>query len=44
MVPGYACGGIMGINTSKPDYSAFGKFILNNLPQGGVANMVPRIV
>lgn len=44
MVPGYAGGGIMGINTSKPDYSAFGKFILNNLPQGGVANMVPRIV
>jgi hypothetical protein len=44
MVPGYAGGGIMGIDTSKPDYSAFGRFILGNLPQGGVGNMARGIV
>ena len=44
MVPRYAGGGITGINTSKPDYSAFGRFILGNLPQGGVGNMARGIV
>ena len=28
LVPGYAGGGLMGIDTSKPNYSAFGRFIL----------------
>ena len=44
MVPGYAGGGLMGIDISKPDYSAFGRFILGNLPQGGVGNLARGIV
>jgi len=44
MVPGYAGGGLMGIDRTQPDYSAFGRFILGNLPQGGVGNMARGIV
>ena len=44
MIPGYRGGGLMDIDRTQPDYSAFGRFILGNLPQGGVGNMARGIV